>query len=186
MQAAGFVVGGEPLVALDLADTLMTVTDPWTDLLADPIRADAWWRLESPRLPPGPTPDVAATRRLRAALRELFDARLAGRAPAGTAIEDVNAAASAVPTSPRLAADGAVETRWHTEYGGNPALAAIAREAIELLGDTDRAGRLRRCANPNCSMVFLAERRSRQWCASNVCGNRVRVARHHERRKERP
>ena len=30
-------------------------------------------------------------------------------------------------------------------------------------------------------IVRGVERRSRQWCASNVCGNRVRVARHYER-----
>lgn len=184
MQAAGFNIGGEPLVALDLVDTLMTVTDPWTDLMADRKRTEDWWRLQSPRLPAGwSAPDPAATRRLRAALRDLFDAHLAGRAPKSTSVEDINAAAAAVPTSPRLTGDG-VETRWHTEYGGNAALAAIAREAIELFGDAERLGRLRRCANPACSMVFLAERKSRQWCASNVCGNRVRVARHHERRKE--
>lgn len=183
MQSAGFNVGGEPLVALDLVDTLITVTDPWTDLMADRNRTEDWWRLEASRLPEGPAPDPAATRRLRAALRDLLDAHLAGRDPLSTSVEDVNAAAAAVPTSPRLTGSG-VETRWHTEHGGNAALAAIAREAIELLGDADRLGRLRRCANPACSMVFLAERKSRQWCASNVCGNRVRVARHHERRKE--
>ena len=30
-------------------------------------------------------------------------------------------------------------------------------------------------------MLFLAETTRRQWCASNVCGNRVRVARHYQR-----
>jgi predicted RNA-binding Zn ribbon-like protein len=181
MQRAGFLVGGEPLVALDLADTLMTVTDPPTDLLADPARAAAWWALQATRLPDGPTPDPVATRRLRAAIRDTLDAHLEGRAPQVTSVEDLNAAAAAVPTSPRLLTGGGGATRWHTEYGGNAALAAIAGETIRLLTDADRLPRLRRCANPACSMLFLAERRSRQWCASNVCGNRVRVARHYER-----
>jgi predicted RNA-binding Zn ribbon-like protein len=30
-------------------------------------------------------------------------------------------------------------------------------------------------------MLFLAETKRRVWCASNVCGNRVRVARHQEK-----
>lgn len=181
MQRAGFPVGAEPLVALDLADTLMTVTDPPTDLIADPERATAWWALQAARLPAGRTPDLAATRRQRAAIRDVLDAHLEGRPPAATSVEDLNAAAAAVPTSPRLLAGGSSETRWHTEHGGNPALAAIAGETILLLADPDRLPKLRRCANPACSMLFLAERRSRQWCASNVCGNRVRVARHYER-----
>ncbi len=180
VQRAGFLIGGEPLVALDLVDTLMTVTDPPTDLLADPEAAARWWALQAPRLPPGPAPDPAATRRLRAAIRDLLDARLEDRAPSATSIEDLNAAAASVPSSPRLVADVA-EVRWHTEHGGNAALAAIAGEAIALLADPARLPRLRRCANPACSMLFLAERKSRQWCASNVCGNRVRVARHYER-----
>jgi predicted RNA-binding Zn ribbon-like protein len=181
MQRAGFLIGGEPLVALDLVDTLITVTDPPTDLLADPARAADWWAVQAVRLPDEPVPDPVATRRLRTAIRDALDAHLEGRAPRDTSIEDLNAAAAAVPTSPRLLAGGGSTTRWHTEYGGNATLAAIAGETIRLLTDPDRLPKLRRCANPACSMLFLAERRSRQWCASNVCGNRVRVARHYER-----
>lgn len=186
VQAAGFPMGGEPLVALDLADTLMTATDPVTDLLAVPGQADAWWALQLRRLPVSASvPDLAATRRLRAAIRDLFDARLAGRAPLVTSVEDVNAVAAGVPTSPHLvyAEGGAprVDTRWHTEHGGNVALAAIAREAVELLSAPDRLAKLRRCANPTCSMLFLAETARRQWCTANICGNRMRVARHYQR-----
>ena len=181
LQRNGFPMGAEELVALDLIDTLMTATDPVTDLLGSEERADTWWRLEMPRLPESPEPDLAATRRLRAALRDLFDAHLEGRAPRPTSIEDVNAIAASVPTSPRLGTNGTGETRWHTEHGGNPALAAIAREAIALLSDPERLMRLRRCANPTCSMLFLAETKRRQWCTSNICGNRVRVARHYHR-----
>ena len=189
-QAAGFPMGGEPLVALDLVDTLMLVTDPPTDLLNSPENAATWWTLESSSLPEGPLPDMVATRRLRAAIRELFDAHLEDRVPAGTSIDDVNAACGSVPTSMRLvieAGDRArAETRWHVEHGGNPLLAAIAQEAIELLSAPDRLRRLRRCANPDCSMLFLAETDRRKWCTANICGNRVRVARHYERTHSAP
>ncbi|HEX5407031.1 MAG TPA: ABATE domain-containing protein [Pseudonocardiaceae bacterium] len=181
MQRAGFPLGGEPLVALDLVDTVTLATTPVADLLGSPERMAEWWSLEAPRLPVGPTPDPAATRRLRSAVRDLFDAHLEHRAPRPTSIDDVNAAAAGAPTSPRLTADARVETRWHTEHGGNAALASIAREAIELLSSPDRLARLRRCANPTCSMLFLAENKRRQWCTANVCGNRTRVARHYER-----
>ncbi|HEX3647442.1 MAG TPA: ABATE domain-containing protein [Pseudonocardiaceae bacterium] len=181
LRRLGFPVAGEPLVALDLADTLKTAVDPHVDLLASPEQAAAWWRVELARLPESPVPDPAAARRLRAAVRDLLDAHLEHRAPRATSVEDVNAAAAAVPTSVRLTQDGRAETRWHTEFGGNAALAAIARETIELLASPDRLGRLRRCANPTCSMVFLAETARRQWCSSAVCGNRMRVARHYQR-----
>jgi predicted RNA-binding Zn ribbon-like protein len=185
VQRVGFPVGGEPLLALDLVDTLMTAADPPTDLLADAAQAGEWWRLQSSRLPGAPPPDPLTTRRLRAAVRDLFDAHLQRREPLGTSIEDINAAAAAAPTSLRLVnlGQGALQaqTRWHTEHGGNALIALAAREAIELLSTPRRLQRLRRCANPACSMLFLAENTRRQWCADNVCGNRARVARHYQR-----
>ncbi|SNT65910.1 Conserved protein containing a Zn-ribbon-like motif, possibly RNA-binding [Asanoa hainanensis] len=184
VQAAGFPMGGEPVVALDLVDTKMLVTNPPQDLIADPAAVEAWWRLQSSRLPAGPTPDLAGTQRLRTAIRDLFDAHLEGRRPGPGSLDEVNAVAAAVPTSLRLVGvDGGYreETDWHTEHGGNAALAATARGAIELLADEQRLARLRRCANPACSMLFLAETTRRQWCTPNICGNRTRVARHYAR-----
>lgn len=185
LQRQGFPMGGEPLVALDLVDTLMTAVDPSVDLIESAERRAQWWEIELTRLPESPVPDPIATRRLRTAIRDLFDAHLEQRTPRPTSVEDVNALAASVPTSPRLVypanGDPDADTRWHTEQGGNPALAAIAREAIDLLATPDKRNRLRRCANPTCSMLFLAETTRRQWCASNVCGNRMRVARHYQR-----
>jgi predicted RNA-binding Zn ribbon-like protein len=185
MQEAGFPMGGEPLVALDLVDTLMTVSSPPTDLIGPSAAHDRWWTLESRRLPPGPVPAPAATRRLRAAIRDIFDAHLEDRRPDRTSLDDINAAAAAAPVSPSLVMTGTGpkgEARWHTEYGGNAALAAIAAEGIELMTTRERLRMLRRCANPACSMLFLAVNNRRKWCAGNICGNRVRVARHYTRR----
>jgi len=173
-------MGAEPLVALDLADTLITVTTPTTDLIGDPERAEVWWGLQAARLPRSPTPELGATRQLRAALRDLLDSHLEGRASESTSIDDPNAFAASVPTSPRLLGQQSprTQTRWHTEHGGNPALAAIASAAIDLFGDESRLAELRRCANDGCSMLFLASNRRRVWCTANICGNRGRVARH--------
>src|SRR5919202_9451 len=182
-QAAGFPVGGEPL-AVDLADTVVTITDPPTDLLADEARARQFWALQAPRLPAGAAPpDLAATRAVRDAIRAALDARLAGRRPSDDAVAAINAAAGAAPTSPCLVVvtdELAQAERWHVAEAGLIALAAVARSAIQLLAG-DAAGRLRRCANPACSMLFVAETPRRQWCTPNLCGNRARVARHYRR-----
>lgn len=186
MLAAGFAMGGERLVALDLVDTALLAVDPPVDLIETPAQLATWWELQEIRLPAGPLPDATATRRLRTAIRDVLDSHLAGRTPLATSIEDLNAAAAAAPASLRmvLSGDGLhAETRWHTEYGGNAALAAIARETIELMADPERLDSLRRCANPNCSMLFLAEHKRRQWCIGSRCGNRSRVARHYEKTK---
>ena len=183
-QAAGFVMGAEPLVALDLVDTHALCLDPVKDFIADEAGHTRWWALQADRLTAAPPPAPTATRRLRSVLRALFDAHLTGSTPDPQLIADLNAVAAAVPTSPRLDGWGAAavaETRWHDDYNGHPGLAAIAGEAIRLLADHERLEKLRTCADPTCSMLFLAENRRRVWCAANVCGNRARVARHYER-----
>jgi predicted RNA-binding Zn ribbon-like protein len=183
-QAAGFPMGGEPLVALDLVDTLVLTTEPWTDLIADSGRHARWWELQSRRLPAGDVPGAPVARHLRAVIRALFDAHLEGCAPDPVMVEDLNAIAASVPTSPRIVGwgpDARLKTRWHNNFGGNPAMAAIAGEALGLLADPRRLGMLRRCANPACSMLFLAENKRRVWCTATICGNRARVARHYER-----
>jgi len=40
--------------------------------------------------------------------------------------------------------------------------------------------RLRTCGNPRCRFTFIdaSRNRSRIWCESAACGNRVRVGRH--------
>jgi predicted RNA-binding Zn ribbon-like protein len=184
LVAAGFAMGGERLVALDLVDTKLLAVDPPVDLIATPEQLAAWWELQQVRLPEGPVPDGTAVRRLRTAVRDVLDSHLEGRQVLPTSLEDLNTAAAGAPQSLRLTAtdDGLrVEKRWHSEYGGNAGLAMIARETIELLTDESRLSTLRRCANPNCSMLFLAEHKRRQWCIGSVCGNRTRVARHYEK-----
>ncbi|WP_176216384.1 ABATE domain-containing protein, partial [Mycobacterium avium] len=98
LQQAGFPMGGEPSISVDLADTLVTVTQPATDLLSDPDQLRRWWQLQESRLPPGaPIPDPTATRRLRHAVRDAFDAHLEHRVPPTESLDDINAAAAAAP-----------------------------------------------------------------------------------------
>jgi predicted RNA-binding Zn ribbon-like protein len=104
-----------------------------------------------------------------------------GRVPAD-AVARLNDAAALVPFAPRLRVDdGRAVLVDDPEPTGRAAdlLSAVARSAIRLLGSAD-AERLRRC--PRCAAFFLASRSDRLWC-SVACGNRVRVARHHARRR---
>jgi predicted RNA-binding Zn ribbon-like protein len=100
------------------------------------------------------------------------------------AVAELNFFMQSAPASTRLQLTGTglrAETHWHCEYGGNPKLAFIATQAAASLSDPSQVSRLRRCANPACSMIFMAVNPRRSWCAPGVCGNRVRVARHHRR-----
>ena len=114
---------------------------------------------------------------LRASIRELLDASIGGGPFPVGALERVNEASARVPRVVRLEPDGPADTPLSA--GATPLLLArIAWSAIELLGDPDRSPR--RCGA--CGSYFEATRSDRVWC-SNACGNRIRVARHHARRR---
>jgi predicted RNA-binding Zn ribbon-like protein len=145
---------------------------------------EAWWRSQRARVPPADQPDTWALRRLRSALRDLIEALLDDRPIPKVSVCELNFFMQSAPTSTQLALTTAglrAKTHWHREFGGNPRLAFIATQAAEFLSDPSQVLRLRRCANPACSMIFIAVNSRRSWCAPGVCGNRVRVARHHRR-----
>jgi predicted RNA-binding Zn ribbon-like protein len=62
-------------------------------------------------------------------------------------------------------------------------LQQLAADAVAVLTGP-QAGRLRRCANPDCVLQFIASNPRRRWCSSALCGNRARVARHYRRHRE--
>lgn len=62
---------------------------------------------------------------------------------------------------------------------------SIVRSAVDFLTAGDLK-RLRACAGHSCDYLFVDGTRnhSRQWCDTRVCGNRERVHRHREKKKE--
>jgi predicted RNA-binding Zn ribbon-like protein len=180
-------------LTLDLALTLRhDGTGGVTDDLTDPANLTAWVR-DHGLLSDGYTANTAtltAVRDLRAAVRALFAHSVPGepsRADAGhllpveEAVARLNTAAATVPTVPVLHwPDPAVE---HRPAQGEDALPAVlARAAMAFLTSPDRE-RLRACHAPRCVRYFLKEHPRQEWCKPS-CGNRARVARHHDRHKK--
>ena len=179
---------GEPIVAVDLINTVAAPgSAPGEDLLSADGGAEAWWRLERTRVPVGDLPDIMALRRLRSSLRDLIEALVDDRPVPHQTVSDLNFFMQSAPTSTRLQLTGTglrAETYWHREFGGNPQLAFIAAQAAGFVSDPSKVSRLRRCANPVCSMIFVAVNPRRSWCVPGVCGNRARVARHYRRARD--
>lgn len=191
---------GDTRLALDLALTIRHDGHGGiTDDLADPAGLTAWVRAHADDLPDatGYVADdtaLAAVRDLRAAVRALFaravrpaepsPADAARLLPVPQALQCLNAAAARTPTVPVLRwtedADPAVDRRPVSD--GDDLTAVLAQTAISFLTGPDRQ-RLRACHAPRCVRYFLKDHPRQEWCRPS-CGNRARVARHHERHKQ--
>ncbi|AVZ73318.1 hypothetical protein SLUN_15165 [Streptomyces lunaelactis] len=101
------------------------------------------------------------------------------------ALERVNVLAAGPPPGIRAVrtGDGSLVRALSAAPECAALLAAIARDAVELLTDPVARARLRQCEGDNCRRVYLdtSRGRRRRWCSSEVCGNRERVARHRRR-----
>lgn len=134
---------------------------------------------------PGPLDGAAlqAVRALRPRLRAVF---VAGDAELAAA--RINAVVAAARVTPRLTDhDGYA---WHLHYF---APGAALAEHLEVdggmaLAHVVAAGeheRLRVCDAPDCGRVLvdLSRNRSKRYCDSRTCGNRLHVAAYRERRR---
>ncbi|MEU5431141.1 ABATE domain-containing protein [Streptomyces olivoreticuli] len=148
------------------------------------------WLLAAGVVPPG-TPlgavDTGWLGRFHAArdlLHRVVHAEVDGRA-ADPDLERVNALAATAPPAPRAvrAADGTLIRTVAGAPDCGALVGQICRDAVELLTDPATRGQLRQCEGETCSLVYLdtSRGRRRRWCSSEVCGNRVRVARHRRR-----
>ncbi|MCT7353819.1 CGNR zinc finger domain-containing protein [Streptomyces sp. 15-116A] len=144
-------------------------------------------------LVPADTPLTHADPSWPAAFRELrgrIGPLVRGRPAPGTrsydlALARVNELARAAPPAPRAVPgdDGALVRRLDGPPELAALLAAVARDAVELLTDPAARASLRQCEGDNCPIVYVdtSRGRRRRWCSSEVCGNRERVARHRRR-----
>jgi predicted RNA-binding Zn ribbon-like protein len=176
---------GEPL-AIEFANTHYAVRGALREGIGTPAHLTAWLRDHSavpePGLPVGAA-EVETFRTLRGAIRGLYQACVDTHPGDDTDVEVLNAAAAAAPRWPQLRCTGgayAVSERTWGE-GADAALAAIARDAIAILGGPLRI-QIRACQAPGCVLFFIKDHPRRQWCSAG-CGNRARAARHYQRHR---
>ncbi|MFC7259842.1 CGNR zinc finger domain-containing protein [Streptomyces lutosisoli] len=193
-------ISGDARLALDLALTIRHDGHGGVaDDLTDPAGLTAWVQAH-PDVLPGADRFVAdpvtltAVRDVRAAVRALFaravrpgepsPADAARLLPVPQAVECLNTAVALVPTVPVLgwAEDADPVVRQEAVGADAPLPALLARAAVTFLASPDRQ-RLRACHAPRCVRYFIKEHPRQEWCKPS-CGNRARVARHHERHKK--
>ncbi|MCZ4514743.1 CGNR zinc finger domain-containing protein [Streptomyces sp. ActVer] len=128
--------------------------------------------------------DLSAVRKIRARFAGIF-AATDPRAAAAL----INELVAAAGTTPRLTDHDGYD--WHVHYfapGASVAdhLAADGGMALAFFVVAGEQERLRRCEAPDCRRAFvdLSRNRSRRYCDSRTCGNRLHVAAYRARRKE--
>jgi predicted RNA-binding Zn ribbon-like protein len=116
------------------------------------------------------------------ALREAIFALLT-QGPVGCSPDErdlINRVARAPVPAPRLDEDAILT--WQAADPVTATLSLVARDALDL-ATSPAVDRIRECANPACSALFLDASRpgSRRWCAMGSCGNRAKKSAYRER-----
>ncbi|MFG2192244.1 CGNR zinc finger domain-containing protein [Streptomyces sp. NPDC048639] len=128
--------------------------------------------------------DLGAVRAVRGLFADVF-----GAEDTPAAAELLNKMVAGAGTTPRLTDHDGYD--WHVHYfapGASLAdhLAADGGMALAFLVVAGEQERLRRCEAPDCRRAFvdLSRNRSRRYCDSRTCGNRLHVAAYRARRRE--
>lgn len=175
-------VCGNPV--LDFAATLRARRTLRFEMFAAPDRLDAWF-LESgvvDVVTPSDEADLERAKALREAVYRLVTARRLGEAYDTGALDLLNRTARMPAAVPQLTSEGR-----RTEAMPQEALAALARQAVELLSGPD-VPLLKECGNPECTRVYIDRSRGmrRQWCGMESCGNRIKAAAYRARKRSAP
>jgi predicted RNA-binding Zn ribbon-like protein len=181
---------GAGRLCLDFTRTVRERRGATTEGLALPADLARWAqeaqlpvRLEGERLTKA---DVKSARLLREAVYSVVRARVAGEIPDAGDVERLNAHAAHAPPVPHLLQDGSA-LQWAAAKPLEAALALIARDAVELV-TSPLIGRVRECADPLCTSLFLDTSRPgrRRWCSAMPCANRQKVRAYRARRGAAP
>ncbi|MEV0385680.1 ABATE domain-containing protein [Nonomuraea sp. NPDC050643] len=176
-------IGGR--VCLDFAATLGRRHAAAFERLPDPAALSRWIAEAGLHPEPGEvTPhDLAHARLLREALNRMVRAVMDGAAPDPSDVEEVNAASRLPDLAPLVVlTSSGPALRRQAAHVAPAALATVARDAATLVTGP-LIDRVKECANPGCSLLFLddSQARRRRWCSMERCGNLAKIATYRSR-----
>lgn len=122
---------------------------------------------------------------LRDAVRDIMTAHLEGVEPRGESVRVVNDAFTSTPGAMRLhfaPGTGFIRVAEHPATQVVEHVMAVIAEDTAALITGDEASTLAVCDADSCDRFFLRAHARRRWCSTR-CGDRVRAARAHSRRR---
>jgi len=129
---------------------------------------------------------LSEARAFRRLLREMAEGIVHGKRPSTVALDKINALLRSRTVDVAL-----VRTRrgFERQVSFQPRepqhlLVPVAESASDLLCHGDLA-LIVKCQNPRCILYFYdaTKNHARRWCSMTVCGNRMKVAAHYQRRR---
>lgn len=177
-------LGGRP--CLDFVATLGKRHAAPVERLPDPGALARWIAEAGLSAEDGPLPvtarDLTEARTLREAVHRVVRSAMAGQEPDADDVRLVNEFAARPDLAPQLG-----PRRWAARHPARAALATVARDAVLLVGGP-LLERVKKCGNPECSLLFLddSQARRRRWCSMERCGNLAKVAGYRSRNRAAP
>lgn len=176
------LVGGD--VALDFANTALDPGPGGVDALADSATFLAWCAHASVAIADpagvhadGTAADLAACRRLRAAILAIGTAHAAGAALPTAAVAELQSCYAEALRSASATETGPLVWSWSHHRPVRRATFLLADRAVELFrhGSLDR---LKSCGS--CGFLFLdaSKNASRRWCSMDDCGKQSKIERY--------
>lgn len=186
-------------LSLDFANTLTLSRGRWIDALATADDLRGWMEAggllervgdDGAMLSPAVARVVLTeAHRLRAQVRQLFEAHSARSAPSSATLYALNRVLDSSARTRILETldDGLRLGEVERGDGVMVLLVPVALAAARLVIRVDPA-RLRECAAPECRTWFVDTSKGgrRRWCSMARCGNRTKAARHRRKQALRP
>lgn len=191
-DADGIFRDGVPFLGgslwIDLLNTTPALDGHIHDLIADKALLTRWMELAGIDAKRGLSDcEHESVLELRTLLRQAFDLMAAGKTIPGHVADAINAIFAKATITRKLDVEAdpprLVELQQPSVAEAATSIATdFARFATEY-----KPGRMRHCANPDCTMVFYdhGKNNRRRWCTMTICGNRDKVA-NFRARKSKP
>ncbi|NPC91302.1 CGNR zinc finger domain-containing protein [Bacillus sp. WMMC1349] len=119
---------------------------------------------------------------LRSFLREGYENMADGKELSSDWITHLELLMKKAPFTYHLKNDMLIPTPMGTPE--NAIASLIALDALKLIS-SGQLSYIRRCANPDCVLLFIDTHGRRKWCSMKICGNRSKVTRHQRQKAQK-
>lgn len=171
---------------------LTDLLDTFDDLVAWLVQTEHLSKGEGDRMRSGLSlkekeQSLERARTFRATLRGMAEHIARQKGVPGAAVIEINRILSQRPGYPQILR---TKERFEQKFVSKPVskdnlLTPLAEAASDLLCNRDLA-LVKKCRNAACILYFLDTTKShtRNWCSMQLCGNRIKVAAHFQRKRQ--